>query len=210
MRIPLAKVYRAFPELDRFPDHECERFVKRARRTQLRWMWLPVLALPVSLALAIASVALVASTLEAQIRAINHAADRVLGGAFEAVLGSSVYPSDILMPLCVLLLISLGPWLTFAVLRDTLLRRAIARRLEIANCTGCDHSLLGLPLLEDHPKPAVRCPECGREMVLAEIGLTPEDLIARCDDATAGPDRFAEEERGFSSGAPRAAADRSR
>lgn len=179
MRIPLTKVYRAFPELDRFSDRECERFVTRARRRRLRWMWIPMLAMPVAFIAAIAFVVFVASTFEPQIRAINRFADRTFGGAFEAILGTNIWPSDVLMPLTVLLLISVGPWLAFAVLRDTILRRLISKRLEIANCTTCDHSLLGLPLLAEHPKDAVRCPECGREMVLDEIGLTPDDLIAR-------------------------------
>lgn len=177
MRIPMSKVYRAFPELDRFPDHECERFVRRARRRVLKWMWFPVLALFGSFAaIAFGSVMLATYASEA-IRAIAQTIDRTIGGWLEAD-----FPvGDLIIAAAFLLALTIGPWLAFALPRDALLRRAIAKRIEIANCTGCEHSLLGLPLLgevrDDQPGPAVRCPECGRVMVLDEIGLTPDDLI---------------------------------
>ncbi len=41
MRIPFSKVYRAFPELDRFSDAECRRLVVRARveRAWFQLVW---------------------------------------------------------------------------------------------------------------------------------------------------------------------------
>lgn len=179
MRIPLSKVYRAFPELDRFSDAECERYVKRARRAQLKWMWVPVVAMPFSLALIAGLIFIITKTLDPTIRAIGRFADRALGGVFDAVFGPDLFPSDLLVPGAFLLASTIGPWLTFAVLRDRLLRRAIARRLEITECTACEQSLVGLPLLADQPTAAVRCPECGAVMVLSHLGLTPADIIAR-------------------------------
>lgn len=36
MRIPLNKVYRAFPELDQFSDEQCEVFVKRVLSVRIQ------------------------------------------------------------------------------------------------------------------------------------------------------------------------------
>lgn len=36
MRIPVSKIYRAFPELDSFTDEQCERFMKRIELSKAR------------------------------------------------------------------------------------------------------------------------------------------------------------------------------
>lgn len=43
MRIPLSKIYRAFPELDSFTDEQCKRFMKRIEVSGARRI-LPLLA----------------------------------------------------------------------------------------------------------------------------------------------------------------------
>ena len=67
--------------------------------------------------------------------------------------------------------------------RDVLLIRAIRGRIDLARCTKCGQSLLGLPLLKPTDVPllsaAVRCPECGSIMELVRLGLVPADLIPR-------------------------------
>lgn len=174
MRIPLAKIYRAFPELDPFPDHECERFVKRARRAVLKWMWLPILALPAAFLVAVGLIGLVTWAMGGSLTPAISFIDRRIGGLWGA---QGVSPGELTVLGWMLIMPTVGPWLAFAVSRDALLRRAIGKRLAVVSCTKCEHSLLGLPLLEKRPKPAVRCPECGTLLVLAEIGLTPVDLI---------------------------------
>ena len=175
MRMPLLKVYRAFPELDAFPDHECKRFVRRARRLVLKWMWVPIVGLVGGLALMFGLLVFVTSSFRNQLSDLARWLDRLVGGLIPVD-----YPvGDLVLAGAFLVLLTVVPWLAFVLPRDALLRRAIARRLEIANCTGCEHSLLGLPVLGGGGDPVVRCPECGREMVLREIGLTPEDLLVR-------------------------------
>ena len=179
MRIPVSKMYRAFPELDPFPDHECRRFVRRARRRVLAWMWVPVVGLLASFAAIVAIVVMIITHYEDELRTVSRWLDRCIGGVI-----SVDYPvGDLAILVVFLLAITVGPWLAFALPRDALIRRAIAKRIEIAECTGCEHSLIGLPLLVGRADPAVRCPECGREMVLSEIGLIPDDLLARAGDA---------------------------
>ena len=176
MRIPLFKVYRAFPELDRFPDEECERFVKRARRTQLKWMWIPLLTAPVVFVLVVIAMVAIGRYLDEELRQLSLWIDRTIGRVFP---DGDYSVGELLIAGGALLAVTVGPWLGFAVPRDMVLRRAIAKRLDVAACNGCDHSLLGLPLLAEVERPAVRCPECGQVMVLEEIGLTAEDVIVR-------------------------------
>ena len=178
MRIPLTKVYRAFPELDGFPDHECRRFVRRARRRVLVWMWVPVVGLFGSFAAIAAAIVAVNVHFRDQLRSLSRWFDRAIGGVIPVE-----YPvGDLAVAAIFLFAITVGPWLAFALPRDSLIRRAVAKRIEIADCTGCEHSLIGLPLLTGRADPAVRCPECGRDMVLSEIGLIPDDLLARAGD----------------------------
>ena len=182
MRIPLNKIYRAFPELDAFPDHECERFVKRARRRVIKWMWLPVISLPISFVLMVGALILIQIAAGAAVTATVQFID----GAIARWMPKSDFSlGEVVVAAAGLMLITLGPWLSFALLRDRILRRTIAKRIEIADCNTCDHSLLGLPLLIEEPRAAVRCPECGATAVLEDIGLTPDDIIA---EGSAGSD----------------------
>ncbi len=159
MRLPLRKVYRAFPELDRFSDEECERYVLQARAQRRIGPHPYLVGVGVAFACLFTLVALgrsVARTMR------THAVMEVL-----VPLGTCIVPA------------ALGMLAGLAV-RDWLLRRALRKRIDNARCTTCRHSLLGLPLLEPRSETeAVRCPECGSVMVLERLGLTAADLMPR-------------------------------
>jgi hypothetical protein len=67
--------------------------------------------------------------------------------------------------------------------RDVVLLHLLRREVHKARCPGCRQSLMGLPITFRSlgpPEPGdakVRCPECGRQWVLFDIGLTPQDLV---------------------------------
>lgn len=160
MRVPWSRIYRAFPELDRFTDEECERYVRQVR-VQGRTRGWPLLA---GFAGAILWVVVV-----------RYGAGLVRPGynviAEVFILGSII---GFVLAICLPLLIT----------RDRLLIGSIRRRIDNARCTKCRQSLLGLPFLAPGPpedNAAVRCPECGSVMVLAELGLKPADLLARAE-----------------------------
>ena len=162
LRMPWSKLYRAFPELDRFTDEECERYERQVRVQGKMRRW-PVVA-------AIAGAVLWPLV-------VRYLAVPLLGPWRKSGL-QDVFP--------VLLLVSevLAVALPLLWVRDALLIRAIRGRIDNARCAACKHSLLGLPLLAppDGGPPgsgmeAVRCPECGSVMVLHVLGLVVADLI---------------------------------
>lgn len=160
MRLPVRKLYRAFPELDPFSDEECERYLLQAY-AQRRVTGLPLLAG--------AQIWIVASAALLQFKS----------SLFPRLRGGVIPDLD-------LLIITAGPMaaalVTGFLVRDWLLRRALARRLDSVRCTRCRQSLMGLPLLNTGDgRHAVRCTECGSVMWLAAMGLVPADLMARAE-----------------------------
>lgn len=149
MRLPLSKAYRAFPELDAFSDEECERFVERVK-CEARWRRRRAL-LDVLVIVAGPPVGFVAS-------AVVYRATEPLG-----VAASFLSVSGVIVAIVVAVLF----------MRDGLLRRYLAQRLSRAECRACRYSLLVLAVTGG----AVRCPECGAVTVLAERGLSEEDLL---------------------------------
>jgi DNA-directed RNA polymerase subunit RPC12/RpoP len=162
MRIPREKIYRAFPELDPFSDEECERFVLQVQTQKRIGPWPFLAGAGVFLFLAIVVYpALGFAAVNIRIR--------IRSDEFRTITA------------VVLMTILFGaPLLAGLHIRDRRLRRAIGDRINLARCSHCRHSLLGLPLLgDDSPDPSVRCPECGQVLRLADLGLTPADLIPR-------------------------------
>jgi DNA-directed RNA polymerase subunit RPC12/RpoP len=155
MRIPLRKTYRAFPELDRFSDEDCERYLRYAnRRAGTRIGCAMLLAIAISM---IAWGPLVFIGLRA-------AAPRLdMGTGFE-----------VFMMLTATIAITIVPALAGLFARDRVLLAAIRDRLQSARCPQCTFSLLGLPVANG----IVRCPECGSRITLAEHDLTPDDILA--------------------------------
>lgn len=139
-----SKVYRAFPELDRFEDERCERFVQAAK-SSLWWNWGSKAGLLVVLllvgAVTMAGFLYVVSRLDQNPRAIRSDAWHVLA-------------------LAGLMLIALAiPFFVMLVTRDLNLRRRLHHILRSrGTCMGCHYSLVGLGVDE---RCMVTCPECG-------------------------------------------------
>ncbi len=157
MRIPGTKVYRAFPEFDRFTDEQCERFlaaaVQMGWRRVLRWVITGV-----------AGVVLF-----------------VIGivGAVWLRFGTQVLPNSggILMHaadlLCVLVPSCAGAF-GGVLVRDVLLRQHLRRLINTrGSCAACGYRLLGLPVSEAN---TVACPECGH---VSEVDPSLGELTVR-------------------------------
>src|SRR5690606_2252263 len=66
-----------------------------------------------------------------------------------------------------------GAVITWIVVRRELIMRSVLRHLVKARCPYCTFNLAGLKV----DFGAVVCPECGERIVLADEGLTPDDLL---------------------------------
>ncbi|MCC6660402.1 MAG: hypothetical protein IT437_05905 [Phycisphaerales bacterium] len=156
MRLPYSKVYRAFPELDRFDDGQCRLFVRQATAGSLRRR-----AAGAGLQLLAAVCGVFAWLL---IVGVGQSLLRLLrDGAVRDVLTIVLAAGLVFVP-------SIAALIT----RDAWLRRSVRARLVSARCPGCEYSLLGLPVVLG----VAVCPECGQELDLERMGLTPKDLIA--------------------------------
>lgn len=146
MRIPGRKVYRAFKELDQFPDDRCVRFVAAANRGWVRMTVGAALMLAVGVAVLLSSMWLLLYT--------TGDMDRKFGFGIEYYL--------VMIPIWVLGL-SAGP-VAALVTRDVILKRRLRRIIRLrGTCRECGYSLMGLPIREDL---AVVCSECGAETVV--------------------------------------------
>jgi hypothetical protein len=168
MRFPRRKLYRAFPDLDRFSESQCEMLVRRIQQAR---SYGATMIIGVSLTSMVIFGLGVALWLRHQ-------------GAWQA------FEKDLLDLYGRTAADVLGPGLAFApmlaaaglaglyardVLFQVLVRRAIRSRISRARCTGCGTSLLGLPA----PGNVVRCPECSRVMGLRELGIeSPAEMLS--------------------------------
>lgn len=156
MRLIAIKVYRAFPELDQFPDDRCEEYVRLAQRR--RWftgmLIVPIIALVVVLGGFACSGLLVAGVVERNWP--TSSGFTVFAGI--AVLMSFTFSSSVGL-----------------LIRDLWLRWAVRGQLAAARCPSCRYLLLGLPVVDG----TVTCPECGRVLELAKQGWTPADLLVQ-------------------------------
>jgi cytochrome c biogenesis protein CcdA len=160
MRMPLDKIYRAFPELDRFSDEQCAAYVRLAKRERLgQRLGVIVLGLVIF--------------------AVGFG---VLMGAGSGIL-FGVYRLDdtrwmALVATSMIVFAAGCPLLLVLRIRDRWLRRAVRLHLKSAHCPACAYLLLGLPVSNG----SVRCPECGDVISLEAIGLTPENLLAPSEE----------------------------
>ncbi|GJQ30166.1 MAG: hypothetical protein HBSAPP03_20500 [Phycisphaerae bacterium] len=154
MRIPASKVYRAFPEFDRFSDEQCEGFLRAvARHPGRRAGRLLVQCLATLAAL------LVIGFLSSRLAVvIEDAVGR----------GPQTIWRDSLPPLVWLVTTLPLSGLVYLIVKDFLLRRAIARVMnQRGSCASCGYGLTGLPV---QPDGRVICPECG-QFVMADASL---------------------------------------
>lgn len=145
MRIPASKVYRAFPELDKFSDEQCANFVRAADRHRHGR------AIRLVLQFLISGVVFAA-----------------LGGGMVAIanvwrLGSTMNPSGgdpyMVWAGLFMLVAFFGTGFTWLVTKDILLRRSIRKVMDDrGTCPVCRYGLTGLPVTADG---RVICPECG-------------------------------------------------
>ncbi len=167
MRVPVSKIYRAFPELDDFSDEECRRLITRVGlqvKQGLLAFFAAWLALPFGVA---AGLALGWSLARLIVPDIG----RVLWLETSVDFSDQVEFALFLFPAGI---IGVGAML---LTRDFLLRRlllnAIQVKLETVRCFGCRYILIAQVPEGD----ALRCPECGRLNGMAELGITEQDLI---------------------------------
>lgn len=162
--MPFQRVHRHFRELDHLSDAECERYVRDAWINGPTWLG----RLPFWSA---SSVAIL-----------------WLGGWITASVLLPIsnwvpIPSSLEWQIALLCITAIFvTWLTRRVVRDVALWFGIRREVRRSNCPKCGQSLTGLPIRTqglnyDPASQFVRCPECGREFCLLDIGLTPRDLV---------------------------------
>lgn len=159
MRLPWSKVYRAFPELDRFEEADCERFVRLARARFGREAGPVVLLQIVVTAISV----IIAS-----------------GIAIRWFLSTEMtWPAVVsTVPSAMLIGASLLPALF---IRDFWLRSILRRHIGNVQCAGCGYSLLGLPVRPGAVSAgSIRCPEC------VAIGSRVDVRCGRCGYILAG------------------------
>ncbi len=172
MRIPGLKIWRAFEELDHLTDSECQSLIVRAY----------LFTTPSHIFLRGLSVVLAAIAATGGIAYLIRDMFKHDNSLFVAIV---ILAATLTLLICILHLLARDLHLYFLIRKD--LRRA--------HCPKCKQSLIGLPVLQTALHPGtpgdarVRCPECGREWVLMEIGLNIRDLIPfeeRVPDAQVG------------------------
>ena len=150
MRTPAHRVYRAFRELDRFSDEQCEKLLAYIQQTTSYGL---IVVLKIVLTIGSALVVLVS--------------------AFNYLVPSTVLSAE----MAVVMIVS-APLLLSLVARDVVLRHyfklGIEKRLGQLRCPSCRYLLLGQRVRRD----VVRCPECGSMTKLQTLGLeSPSDLL---------------------------------
>jgi hypothetical protein len=142
MRLPVAKAYRAFKELDRFSDAQCVTFARAARPRRWRSFVHEITIVAAALMGLVVALAVYAWMLH-----------RFFGDSWYG--GTAFYLGVLPTLACA---IGVGPLVGFMV-RDFLLRRGIRRVLiSRGSCPACKYVITGLVVDGDS---RVRCPECG-------------------------------------------------
>ncbi|HVP73947.1 MAG TPA: hypothetical protein VMS30_09430 [Phycisphaerales bacterium] len=160
LRLPVSKIYRAFPELDRFSDEQCERYVAFAKGDiGCLFFIIPPLA----------TVALFVMCVFVFINAAAWANFRIHGTM--SVVTGIVYAVGVISFLFGLPLA--GGFLARDLVLHRLLRRHVRSRVERTRCPACRYSLLGQRVVAG----VIGCPECGGTTTLAALGLLSEDEL---------------------------------
>lgn len=175
MRLPRAKVYRAFEELDSLTDSECDSLVNRAEINHHGLLVLTPLAC-MYLTVAVWPAVWVTAALLLPLSTYIPLLPATLGGQVVLLIVTTVMAAA----------------LVYLVVRDACLYLGLRRELRRCHCPRCDQPLVGLPIKSsgddnDPGKRFVRCPECGRKHNLLDLGITPRDLIPY-EQRTVAPD----------------------
>jgi hypothetical protein len=159
--MPLATVYRAFPELDRFTDDECRRLVYRAQLHAVQ-----ASSMGCVLTMFVAGMGFLAVGLAGSI------SWRVLGGTWiHRVVRHSDVLNDVGGPMLIVLAI-VGSLAAGLLVRDRTLREQLRGQIGRTTCPACSASLLGSARSAD----SLRCGGCDRVYTFGELGLESEDL----------------------------------
>lgn len=153
MRIPSTKVYRAFPELDRFSDEQCRRFAAAARGS----IWRRLRHRSLEFAIALIVLGLVVGA----VYAVDEWWPPEL--ALKLMFG---WRAELVRDALVLIFGFGSPTLAFLLVRDRMVRRSIRRVINTrGSCGVCGYGLTSLIVPDTN---MVRCPECGHEVPVDE------------------------------------------
>lgn len=157
MRLITWKIWRAFPELDRFSDEQCRKFI-RAADARVGW---GVLRAIVCIVFAIFAFFVSAM---------------LTGGLLAAIFRDSKGASVGLVGTILMVALTASSVLTLLI-RDIMLRQLLRRLIDKRGaCERCGYSLLGLPV-DDNLN--ARCPECGERTTIdaSMVELTDRVVI---------------------------------
>ncbi|MCC6951443.1 MAG: hypothetical protein IT433_08345 [Phycisphaerales bacterium] len=159
MRLLTSKIHKAFPELDRFEEERCERFVRAARRGFRRSLWrMTLMAVAFCVVAGLLALAAWKPVQMLEKHAITRGAGSVVPAT--AVLGMATG-------------VFLGGALAALLVRDIVLRRRVRYVIRArGSCSGCGYSLLGVPVPENL---CVVCPECG---FISEVDAALDELVS--------------------------------
>ncbi|MBX3388740.1 MAG: hypothetical protein KF691_04735 [Phycisphaeraceae bacterium] len=161
MRIHWNKVYRAFPELDRFDDRQCVDFIRFAsEKFWVSRVFYTIVGVAFCITLLIAL--LVGENFLLRSVLFPNRAVQIRSNSFDVWHAMAV-------GVCVFATLLCGLYI-----RDRWLRWAVSTQIVAARCLNCQYSLLGL-IVENGE---VLCPECGHRTDLAAQGLKAEELLA--------------------------------
>lgn len=143
LRLPIKHIHRAFPELDRYSDEQCIRFIHAARGTMLRRAIAMLVILTIFVVGTIAG-GIILLTVVNTLLPPGHSRSMPLG-------------RGLIMLFLLLICTAAGPILAF-LMRDFLIIDRIRWILRSRGlCQSCSYSLIGLVVSPDN---SVTCPEC--------------------------------------------------
>lgn len=151
MRVPFFKLWRAFPELDKFGDDACRTYIREAMRTH------ELGSIMVGMA-AFAVFCFVTVVVGWLMWLLAHVVE--VSSIFMAVIWLSVP-------------IVSGAIAAFSI-RDIWVKKIVLERLRGVQCAGCSYSLLGLVVVDG----GVVCPECGDRFDLEMRGVSCADMMS--------------------------------
>jgi hypothetical protein len=162
LRIPINKIYRAFPELDEYTDQQCQLLVKRVQLSGFSKFTANGAAFGGFIVGLIAMLPMIYALI-----ALLQAVDPIWQSRITEDYRAFIWAFGLFWPAAVGGLIG----------RDMVLRRLLIKAINVhidrVRCPQCKYILIGQR--EHHG--AVTCPECGHSATLRSLGLVAADLI---------------------------------